>query len=171
MRTGGTALLLRAASVCLVVAGAGVFVRGWREGLAIGLVGAVTCLVSLWATAAGGGFAPVGSLLCTSLSLFLALHAGRRNLVQAARETPLDARQRTIEDTAGDQIFAGAGALSALLPAVAVWPGYAPFLIALFAAGFSGIVFAPAAVTALESLLPRRKSVENLYGSRRKLHA
>jgi hypothetical protein len=173
MRTGGSALLLRLASVGVVVVGAGVFARGWREGLAVGLTGAVVCLVSLWATVVGARdvFAPVGVLLATSVALFLALHAGRRALRYAPRETPLDARRRTIEDTAASQIFAGAGALSALLPAVAVWPGYAPFVLALFAAGFSGIVFAPAAVMALEALFPRRRSVEDLYDSRRKLHA
>ena len=170
MRTGGAALLLRLASVGVVIAGAGVFARGWREGLAVGLIGAVVCFLSLWATAVGARdvVAPVGVLLATSVALFLALHAGRRALRYSARETPLEAWRRTIEDTAGSQVFAGAGALSALLPAVAVWPGYAPLAIALFAAGFSGTVLAPAAVTALVSLLPRRRSVEDLYGSRRK---
>jgi hypothetical protein len=170
MRTGATALLLRLASAVVVIVGAGIFARGWREGLAVGLTGAVVCLVSLWATIVGTRdvLAPVGVLLATSVALFLALHAGRRALRHAPRETPLETRRRTIEDTAASQIFAGAGALSALLPAVAVWPGYAPFAIALFAAGFCGIVFAPAAVTALESIFPRRRSVEDLYGSRRK---
>ena len=170
MRTGGTALLLRVASVGVVVVGAGIFARGWREGLAVGLTGAVVCLVSLWATVVGARdvFAPVGVLLATSVALFLALHAGRRAVRYTPRETPLDARRRTIEDTSASQTFASAGALLTVFPAVAVWPSYAPFAIALFAAGFCGIVFAPAAVTALEALFPRRRSVEDLYGSRRK---
>jgi hypothetical protein len=174
MRTGGLALVLRCLSVAVVAVGAGVFARGWREGLATGLAVGAVCLVALWATAQGerDPLAPVGVLEVVSLGLLLALHGARGALLFRVRgEAPVVARQRTIEETGPGQLFAAAGGLLAIVPALIVWPACVPFVAALAAAGIGGLLWWPAAATALETLVPHHRSVEEIYGTRKKAKA
>jgi len=174
MRTGTGAAVLRVVSAGLVAVAATFFMRGWREGLATGFAVAVVGLVSLWAVAAGryDPMAPVGVIEAAALAVFLALHSGRRALSYRARgEAPALARQRTIEETSAGQVFAAAGALAAVLPAAVLWPAIIPLAVGVVAAGFGGIVWAPAGTAALECLFPRHRSADELYATHKKSQA
>jgi hypothetical protein len=157
-------------SVLLVAVAGGVLAGGWREGLAVALICTVVCLMSLWATAVDGRapFAAVGVLQLVAIVLFLALYSGQRSLAwRHADTTPVTAQRRALEQASG-QVFAGMGAVVALLPALVAWPGSFVFMIGGLIAVGAATVSIPAAITAFEVLTPRRRSVEDLYGPRKK---
>jgi hypothetical protein len=162
--------VLKGASVLLAVIGVGAFSRGWREAIACGLIGSVVCLFALWTTAVGtrAVLASVGVLLITVFAAFLALYGARRALVFArSGDPPLIAQRRALED-AGGPALAGAGAVAALLPSMAVTTGSTAAAIGLAFAAGAAVLLVPAASVALEVLVPRRRSVEELYGKARK---
>jgi len=162
------AVLLRVLTVLLLVTAAGTALGGWREGLAAMLVAVTVFLVTQWLGVLDprAPHAAVCSLETGTLALFLVLQGGRRALIrQRQGDTPASARQRSLEDAAGE-VFAVAGALAALLPALVLRNGTAVFAAGLLLA-MAGIAFAPAVVTALEALRARRRPVEELYGRRR----
>ena len=174
MRSGGAALALRGVSVTVVVVGAGIFARSWRDGLAAGLTCSVVALVSLWFTVYGrlDTHGTVCVFQSASLALLVALAGLRRAVVCTARgDAKSVARQRSVEDMTVGQTFAGMGAVMALLPAVATWPGYVPFAAGLAVAAVGGVLFMPAIATALETVFPPHHSAEELYGARRKYKA
>jgi hypothetical protein len=170
-RSGNAALALRTVSVVVVAIGAGLFVRSWRDGLAISLMGATAALMSLWFAAYGPQTAgtPVCVLQTTMLALLVAVSGARRGLVHSTRGDAIPlARQRAVEDMTIGQIFAGAGAVLTVLPALVAWPAYAPFAVGLIAATVAGVLFAPAIATVFDAFLPRHHAVERLYGARSK---
>jgi hypothetical protein len=143
---------------------------GWREGFAATVAAGPAGLVALWAFAVIGKMAPtspVGILELVSLAMFLAFCGARR--AAAYRRLGDDsavARLRAVEDLGGPQFFAILGGIAALLPFVVVHPAYAAYAVALAFAGVGALGFAPALATACETLLPRRRSVDELYGRR-----
>lgn len=162
-------VLLKAVAIVLSIGGAGVFARGWREGLAAGLVFSMTCLISLWAVAVGvrEPYATVAVLQVVTLGAFLALFGMRRTLgFVRAGEPPILAQRRALE-AAGGQAMAGAGAFAALLPLMIIWTGSTSLMIGACMAIGAGIALVPATNVALEVLVPRRRSVEELYGKKR----
>jgi hypothetical protein len=162
-------VLLTSVSVLLIVVAAGAVAGGWREGLAIGLVTSTIVLIALWATVADSRapVAAVGVLQVLTLTFLLAISGARCALkMRRQNDPPIIAQRRTLERASG-QAFAEIGALAALLPAVAVWTGSVVVGIAVMSAG-AAIVLAPAVSTALGVLIPRRRSVEELYGRRKK---
>ena len=168
----GSALARAVASAGLVFLIATAASGGWREGLAATIVSALVCLTALWGFAAIGKspiHAPVGIAELASLTLFLVLCQARRAHAYTVRgEDPSVARLRAVEEFGGPQAFAVLGGIAMLLPTIIVRPIFAPYAIALIFAGAGAIGFAPALVTASEVLLPRRRSVEDLYGRRRR---
>jgi hypothetical protein len=162
--------ILKALTAVVSVIGAGAFARGWREGLAAGLIWSMTCLVSLWATAIGvrAAYASVAVLQVVTLAVFLALFGMRRALRFIGEGDPAVMAQRRALEAAGGQALAGAAALAALLPALAFWSGSTALVIGVITAVGAGIMLVPAASVALEVLVPRRRSVEELYGKRRR---
>ncbi len=163
-------VLLKAGTVLAAVIGTGLWARGWREGLAVGLVLSMVSLVSLWATAieAHATHAAVGVLQVLMLGAFLALFGLRRAASFMRGGDPPVMGQRRALEAAGGQALAGAAALAALLPMTAIWPGSTSLVIGAMTAAGAGIVLVPAASVALEVLLPRHQSVEELYGQRRR---
>ncbi len=166
----GSAVALAGASAGLVFLIATAASGGWREGLAATIVTALTCLTALWGFAAIGKapiHAPVGIAELVSLTLFLILCQVRRAHAYVVRgEDPSVARLRAVEEFGGPQAFAILGGIVMLIPTIVTRPIFAPYAIALIFAGAGAIGFAPALVTATEVLLPRRRSVEDLYGRR-----
>ncbi|MGC9954363.1 MAG: hypothetical protein ABSD21_08820 [Rhizomicrobium sp.] len=161
---------LLAASLGLTFALAVPACGGWREGFAATVVAGLAGLVALWGFAAIGIMAPtspVGVLELVSVALFLAFCGARRAAAhRRLGDDPPIARLRAVEDLGGPQFFAILGGLGALLPVVVVHPAYAAYMVALVFAGAGALGFAPALTTACELLLPRRRSVEELYGRR-----
>ena len=95
-------------------------------------------------------------------------HGAEKATISAVYESddPAIARLRAVEDLGGPQWFAILGGTAALLPFVVVHPANAAYVVALAFAGAGALGFAPALATACEMLVPRRRSVEELYGRR-----
>ena len=141
---------------------------GWREGFGATVAAGLAGLVALWAFAAIGKMTPasaVGVVELLSLALFLAF-CGARCAAAYRRlgDDPAIAKLRAVEDLGGPQLFATLGGIAALLPFIAVHPANAAYAAALAFAGAGALGFAPALATACEMLVPRRRSVEELYG-------
>jgi hypothetical protein len=143
---------------------------GWREGLGATVTAGLAGLVALWAFASIGKMAPtepVGVMELVPLAL-LAVFFGARRAAAYRRfgDDSAIARLRAVEDLGGPQWFAILGGTAALLPFVVVHPANAAYVVALAFAGAGALGFAPALATACEMLVPRRRSVEELYGRR-----
>jgi hypothetical protein len=152
-------LLLRGVSVLLVAAAAGSALDGWREGLATALIAVTVCLLLLWVTSGESGIA---ILMTGTIVLLPLLQGGRRALrFRHLGDAPPLARQRSLEESPG-AFFALAGALAAMLPLLLWRPGSAVFALGIVVAA-GGLVFAPAVVTALEAIVPRRRRAEDLF--------
>jgi hypothetical protein len=162
------ASVLLAVSLGLTFALAVPVCSGWREGFGASIAAGLTGLVALWAFAAIGEMeptSPVGIVEVMSLTLFLALCGARRAAAyRRLGDDPAIARLRAVEDLGGPQSFAILGGIVALLPFVVVHPANVAYAVALAFAGAGALCFAPALVTACEMLVPRRRSVEELYG-------
>jgi hypothetical protein len=143
---------------------------GWREGLSATVVAALVCLMALWGIAVAGKTEPVplvDILELVSLTLFLVFCGARRARVyRLLGDDPAIARLRAIEELGVPQTFAVLGGIAALIPNAFAHPVAAAYVAALVFAGAGGAALAPAIVTACETLLPRRRSVEELYGKR-----
>jgi hypothetical protein len=141
---------------------------GWREGFGATVAAGLAGLVGLWAFAAIGEMAstsPVGIMELVLLALFLAFCGARRAAAyRRLGEDSAIARLRAVEDLGGPQWFAILGGIAALLPFVVVHPANAAYVVALAFSGAGALGFAPALATACEMLVPRRRSVEELYG-------
>ena len=161
---------LTAASAGLMFLSATVACGGWREGLSATIVAALVCLMALWGFAVADKPEPVPlveDLELVSLALFLVFCGARRARVyRLLGDDPAIARLRAVEELGGPQSFAVLGGIVALLPNAFVHPATAACEVALFFAGVGGVALAPAIVTACETLFPRRRSVEELYGGR-----
>jgi len=160
--------VLFAVSLVLTFAVALSVCRGWREGFAATIAAGLAGLTALWAFAVIGKMAPtapVGVLELVSLASFLAFYGARRAAAyrRLGDDTAI-ARLRAVEDLGGPQLFAILGGIAALLPVVALHPADGAYALALAFAGAGALGFAPALATACEMLVPRRRSVEELYG-------
>lgn len=159
-----------AASLVLTIAMALIVCGGWRESLAATIAAGLAGLVTLWGLAVAGKMtasSPVGVLEIVSLAAFLAFcGANRAAAFGRLGDEAAIARLRAVEELGGPQFFATLGGIGALLPSVVLHPAFAPFVAGLAFAGVGALAFAPALTTACELLLPRRRSVEELYGRR-----
>jgi hypothetical protein len=72
------------------------------------------------------------------------------------------ARRRALEGADG-AVFAALGAAAAAVPSL-MQPGAAVVLVSILAAGLCGALLFPPVLTALETLLPHRRSVEDVFG-------
>jgi hypothetical protein len=160
-------------SLALGLAGAWTLAGSWREGFAVVLIAAVVCLDTLWGMAMmpGEPFGAVGVLQVTALALFLALIGGRRALAWWRDGDPPDMALRRVLENAGGASFAVAGAVVACLPAAVERPGAVVLVAGVLLAGVGGIFLAPVVMAGLETLKPRRMSLEERYGRRKKTPA
>lgn len=173
-RPDGAVLLRLAGSVLLVGAAGWAVAGGWREAAAVVLVAATVALIALWGMALlpRGSFHMPGALEAAVFAAFLAFCGGRLALrFRQGGDAAAVARARAVEEGGSGLLFAGAGAALSTLPGlVLLQPGYAIYAAALLIAVPGGALFAPAVATAVEVLLPRRRSVEELYGKQSSEH-
>ncbi len=167
----GIASLLRiAASVFIVAVAAERIAGGWREAVAAVLVAAAAALITLWgmALARRGAYAYPGALEVLAFTAFLSFCGGRRAAAfRQLGDDPAVARERAMEESSSGLMFAAAGAVASMLPGIFILHrSYAIYPVAMLFAALGGALFAPAIAAAVEVLLPRRHSVEELYGKR-----
>lgn len=145
----------------------GAFAGGWREGVGLGLVVAVSCLTALWwQTYAPMPFGAVSAFEVAMLASFLSLNSARHmRMWRHAGDTSEMARRRALEESSG-AVFATLGAAAAALPSL-FHPGAEVIVLAVLAAGLCGAVLLPAVLSGIEAVLPRRRSLDELYGKKR----
>jgi len=159
-----------AVSVVLVCGALGAMARGWREGVGLGLITAIAGLAALWWRIYDGRtpFGAVSALQIAILAAFVGLCAARAmRLWRGAGDTDAMARRRALEDSSG-AMFATLSATAATLPALLIHPGATVFVAATIAAGLSGTLLFPAVLTGLETVLPRRRTVDEVFGKMKK---
>ena len=142
---------------------------GWREAIAVTLVAAVAALTALWgmALARRGTFYYPGALEVAAFAALIAFCGARRAAeFRRGGDDPAEARTRAMEEGSG-LLFAAAGAIASMTPGLFfLQPNYAVYPVAMLFAALGGAVLAPAITAAVEVLLHRRHSVEELYGRR-----
>jgi hypothetical protein len=166
---GAEAMLLRGwwqygLTAVLVCAALGAFAGGWREGLGLGLVLALVAVVALWWRSYDPRlpFGAVAILQITMLAGLLALSGARRMRQWRANGEPSDmVRRRALEDSAGS-VFATLGATAAAVPSL-FHAGTPAVVLSILVAGLCGALLFPAILTALETLLPHRRTVEDVF--------
>jgi len=159
-----------AVSVVLVCGALGTFARGWREGLGLGLITAVAGLAALWWRIYDGRapFGAVSALQIAILAAFIGLCAARHMRIWRREGDPPEmARRRALEDSSG-AVIATLAATAAMLPVLLLHAGATVFVLATLAAGLLGALLFPAVLTGLETLLPRRQSVDEVFSKMRK---
>jgi hypothetical protein len=156
------------ATVVLVCGAFGAFAGGWREGLGLGFVGAVSCLAALWwQTYARVPFGAVGAFEVAMLASFLSLSSARQMRAwRRAGDASDMARRRALEEPSG-AIFATLGATAAALPSL-LHAGAQVIVLAVLAAGLCGAILLPAVLTGIEAVFPRWQSLQEMYGRTRR---
>jgi len=157
-------------SVAATVAAAAVFLfalaagAGWRGSLAASVVCVSAGLMALWGCAVTRSVPPWALAAVIEL-VVLAAFAIFCAAARAGGEREDDsAGPRAVEETGAPQFFAMLGAAAALAPSLIHQKNYAVYEIALLLAGIGALILAPALAAAIDALLPRRRSVEELYG-------
>lgn len=147
----------------LVCGALGVFAGGWREGLALGLVLTVVCLLAQWwRSYQAQPFGAVDSFAVTLLAGFLATLSARHIRFWRKRGDRCATANRRALECADSAVFAGLGAVCALLPWLYL-SGTGAIVLALAAGGLCGALLYPAVLTALEAVVPRRRTVEEVF--------
>jgi hypothetical protein len=158
---GGSALLL-----FLAAFGTG---RDWREALAATLALAVLALLSLvlWGKAmrhlTETSFIEIAVAAATALFLMLAQIFRSRAYRRSGDAAPV-ARLRALEDLGLAPWFGAIGAAAATIPWIVLHGSIATLSVMFLSAAAIALLAMPALASALESLVPRRRSVEELYG-------
>jgi hypothetical protein len=154
-------------AVTIVVAAAalGPFAGGRREALGLLLVTAIACLLALWWRNydARLPFGAVAALEVAMLACLIALSGARlMRLWRASGDEPAMARRRALEDGSG-AVFATLGAAAAALPSL-VFAGAQVIVLAIFVGGLCGALLPAVIVSGLDAILPRRRSVDDVFG-------
>ncbi|HEY0106228.1 MAG TPA: hypothetical protein VGB91_09105 [Rhizomicrobium sp.] len=145
--------------------------RDWREAAAATAALAALTLLSLWLWGRTVGhltpsaFAGIVVTAATAATAMLAL-AGRSRAYRRDGDDGPVARLRALEQFGAAAWFAAAGAGAVILPWMLVHGSLATLAVLFVAALAAAVVAAPAIATALEAILPHRRSVDELYGRR-----
>ncbi|MEJ0025505.1 MAG: hypothetical protein WDN01_05705 [Rhizomicrobium sp.] len=143
--------------------------RDWREALAATAALAVFVLLVLWLWCLTVGRLPPPALIAIATAAgaaylpMLALAAGRHRFL-AAGDEPTVARLRALEDLGASPYFGAAAAAASLLPWIALHGSFAVLAAAFLLAGGAAVIVQPAIAAALEWFIPRRRSLNQLYG-------
>jgi hypothetical protein len=143
--------------------------RDWREALAVVLALAAETLLGLWQWKIAVGqlsvqaFSVVVMTDGVSLMLMLALLDGARRY-RSAGDAVEAARLKALEECAGPTIYGCAGAAAAAVPWTVLHGAMATLAVLFLLAAMFAVMVLPAISTALEALVRRRYSVEELYG-------
>lgn len=140
------------------------FAGGWREGLALGVVLALAALTALWWQSYGAPV-PFIAVVVLEAAIFAGLLAGsaarHMGLWRSGGEQPEIVRRRALEESGGG-VFAVLGATAAMVPSL-LHAGATVIMLSIFAAGLCGALLFPAIMTGIETLLPHRRSVEDVF--------
>jgi hypothetical protein len=143
--------------------------RDWREALAAVLALAALTLLSLWLWGHASGrltlaaFVEIVAVVASALFVMLLL-ADMRRVYRQSGDDAATARLRAL-DALGTAPWFGAGcAAAALLPWIVVHGSIVTLAAMFAAAGVAAVLIQPAIATALERALPRRRSLDQLYG-------
>jgi hypothetical protein len=136
----------------------------WRNALALLFAIAVTGLIGFWCWTETDSHGLPGVIVLTEavaigFTLMLAVVGRERTL--SAQHNDSVARLLAIEETAAPVVYS---LLAMVVPAIVVEGGGLAAIV-LVSGGVCALLLAPAAATAFETLLPRRKSVRELYSS------
>jgi hypothetical protein len=152
-----------AVTALVVCAAFGLAAGGWREGIASGIVLAVVGVTAQW----WRGYArlPVGAADVLAITLFAALlvaaNARRIRHWRDHGDEPATANRRALEN-ADRAVFATVGSAGAALP----WlfqAGTGIIVATLLAGGICSALLYPAIVGALDVLVPRRRTVDEVF--------
>jgi hypothetical protein len=143
--------------------------RDWREALAAALSLSVLTLTGLWLEDRAAGhagatiFVVTGTAVAAALFLSLTLSARARRY-RLANESEEVARLRVVEDIGVAAWFGSLGAAGAIAPWIVLHGSIVMFAVQFPLAGAAALVFAPAVATAIHRIVPRRRSLSELYG-------
>jgi hypothetical protein len=138
----------------------------WRNALALSFAVSVTGLVGFWSWTELGSHGLLDVIVmieAVAIGFTLMLSVVVRERALAAQHNDSVARLLAIEELAAPVVYV---LLAMVVPAVIVEGGGLAAIV-LASGGACALLLAPAASTAFETLLPRRKSVRELYGSHR----
>jgi len=143
--------------------------RDWREAVAATLTLAELALMSLWLWGRAIGhlrdvaFVEIAVASGAALLAMLLLLARSRSYRRAG-DAPAVARRRALEELGLAPYFGAAGAAAAIAPWLILHGSLAPLAILFLLAGLAAGLGMPAIATALGALVPRRRSLNQLYG-------
>jgi hypothetical protein len=123
----------------------------------------------LWGRAVGHLTAPafvVIVMTVLSALLIVLMLIGRQRDYRRGGDEAAVARLRAIEELGTAPWFAGAGAAAAVVPWISVHGAMATLAVLFLDAAAVALLAVPAVTTAIETVLPRRRSVDELYGRR-----
>jgi hypothetical protein len=145
--------------------------RDWREAMAVVLALATETLLALWLWAIAVGHLTMLALVLVmavdgvALMLMLVFLARARSY-RMSGDLHGVARLKALEDCAVPAVYGCAGAGAAILPWIVVHGSMATLAMLFVFAGGAASIGLPAVAAALEALIRRRFSVEQLYGRR-----
>ena len=143
--------------------------RDWRDAVAITLSTAALTLLDLWIWGRATGHLTLTAFgeiaLAVSAAYLLMLAAGdlRRRYRRQGDESSV-ARARALDELGAAPWYGVAGAAAAIVPWMVVHGSNATLAAVFVLSAGAAVIAAPALATALETLVPRRRSVEELYG-------
>jgi hypothetical protein len=143
--------------------------RDWRDAVAIALGTAALTLLDLWLWGRATGhltltaFGEIALTVSAAYLLMLVVSDRRRRHRRQGDESSM-ARARALEELGAAPWYGAAGAAAAIVPWIVVHGSNATLAAMFVLAAGAAMVAAPALATALETLVPRRRSVEELYG-------
>ena len=143
--------------------------RDWREALAAMLALATLVLLGLWLWGRATGRPTLTTLIeiaavIAASGLVMSVALASRQRFRAGGDESAIARLRALEGLSLSPLFGAAGAAVALLPWVVVHGSLATLAVLFLLAGVAALLLQPAIATALEAVVPRRRSLGQLYG-------
>jgi hypothetical protein len=143
--------------------------RDWRDAAAIALAIAALTLLDLWlwGRATGhltlGAFGEIALSVSAAYLLMLAVSDRRRRYRRTGDDSAM-ARTRALEELGAAPWYGAAGAAAAIVPWIVVHGSNATLAAMFVLAAAAAMIAASALATALETLVPRRRSLKELYG-------
>ena len=161
--------LLWAASVLLVFLVAWLVGRDWRDAVAATLASSVLALLGVWLWGRVARHLGPNAVLEIATVMGVALHGmltmiDRSRRYRATGDAPDVARLRAIEEIGFAPWLGMVGAVGATLPWLLLHGSVVTLVVLFFLAGAAALVAMPAIATALQTIVPRRRSVDELYG-------
>jgi hypothetical protein len=143
--------------------------RDWRDAAAVALATAALTLLDMWLWGRATGhltlaaFAEIALTVSSATLPMLAVSDQRRRHRETGDESAV-ARARALDTLGAAPWYGAASAAAAIVPWIVVHGSNATLAMMFVLAAAAATIAAPALATALEALVPRRRSVEELYG-------